>query len=410
MILGASRYYIRCIRAARRLGLRAVVLDRDPAAPGLALADTPLAVDITDIPAAVDAARRLRVDAVVALNDFGVPTAAAVAQALGLPGLRPGAAANATDKARMRTLWAAAGVPSAEFEVVRTLDGLEAAARRLGLPLVVKPADSRGGGSRGVRMVRAMRELPEAFAFAGSFYDDPRIVAEQCLRGSEHSLETFTFEGRTHVLAIGDKEKTPEPYRVDRSVIYPTALAPGPREAACAAARDAVRALGIDHGPAHVELCVTARGPRLFEVGARCGGGGTPDPIVPYVTGVDVFAAVLDLALGRAPRSLEPTRSRGCVYRFLTPAPGVVRRVAGLEEVRAWEGVLDCEVFPGPGDTVRPVRVGADRAGFVIAGGADRQAALDLAARAEAHIRVETAPPGKQRLPRPKGREGSHPC
>ena len=256
-------------------------------------------------------------------------------------------------------------------------------------PLIVKPNDSRGGGSRGVSKVRNAEELPRAIEFAQSFYDDKSAVIEEYLDGVEHSVETITHEGETHVLAMSDKVKTPEPYRVDKSVIYPSAITPEATERVHAVVKAAVRALGIVEGAAHVELCTTADGPRLFELGARCGGGGTPDPIVPFLTGVEMFKEVVRLALGEEPGNLKPLYTRGCVYRFLTPAPGRLRSFRGLDEVRSWTNILDADVTLREGDEIRPVRAGGDRAGFVIAGGLTRAEAIALADRAEAHITFE---------------------
>jgi biotin carboxylase len=196
----------------------------------------------------------------------------------------------------------------------------------------------------------------------------------------------LVHKGQVHVLVVSDKVKTPPPYRVDKSVIYPTVLSSEAvaqvQEAACRA----VQAVGITTGAAHVELCMTAQGPRLFELGARCGGGGIPDPIVPYVTGVEMAKEAVRLALGEAPENVAPVRSWSCVYHFLTPTPGRLRSVEGLEEVSRWPGVLDCGVVVNPGDVIRSVRTGADRAGFVIAGDPARDKALDLARRAEERI------------------------
>jgi hypothetical protein len=67
----------------------------------------------------------------------------------------------------------------------------------------------------------------------------------------------------------------------------------------------------------------------------------------------------------------------------------VIRAVTGQEEVRKWPNILDCEVLVRNGDHVPPVRVGADRAGFVIAGGETRLEALELAHRADRFIRFD---------------------
>lgn len=391
LILGASRYTQLSVQAARALGCEVVLTDRNPAAPGFAYADFAEPVDITDEAGTLEVARRYEVEGVLALTDFGVRTAAHVAAELGLAGLDPAVARVATDKSLMRQRWRERGAANVEFRVARSLEDARAAFAELGGPVILKPCDSRGGGSRGVRKVESAAELAEAFAFAQSFYADDAVLVEEFVTGLEHSVETISWGGEVHVLVVSDKEKTAPPYRVDKSVIYPTRLAGEARRAVEDAARQAVEAIGIEAGAAHVELCSTESGPRLFELGARPGGGATPNPIVPHVAGVAVIQAVVRIALGEDPGPLTPRAEKGCVYRFLTPRPGTLRAVEGVEEVAGWEGILDAGVLVAPGGEVRPVRVGGDRAGFVVAAGETRDEALELAARAEAEIRFHTS-------------------
>ena len=74
--------------ARAELGLRVVAVDRNADAPGLAAADEGEVVDFTDVEAVTEAARRHRVDGVLTVSaDRAVPVVAAVAEALGLPGI-----------------------------------------------------------------------------------------------------------------------------------------------------------------------------------------------------------------------------------------------------------------------------------------------------------------------------------
>ena len=381
---------MRSILAAKELGCEVVVTDRNPEADGFKYADYHEVADINDIERSVEVARKYSVDGVVAVNDFGVRAAAAIAEELNLPGIGREVAEYATSKAWMRRKWEQAGVPSAKFKVATTLEEARAAVKELGTwPLILKPADSRGGGSRGVSKIESEDDLPDALEFAHAFYEDKTVVIEEFLDGIEHSVETVTYEGQTHILAVSDKVKTPPPYRVDKSVIYPTIYEGRALERIHEVAIAAVGALGIRLGAAHVEMCTTAAGPRLFELGARCGGGGTPDPIVPFVTGIEMFKEVVRIAVGEQPQRLTPLYTRGSVYRFLTPRPGIVKKIYGAAEIEARKNILDFEILVNENEEIRPVKAGGDRAGFIIAAGETREEALALADEAEATIRFE---------------------
>ena len=390
LILGASRYYVRSIIAAKELGCEVIVVDRNPKAEGFRYADYHEAADFSDIDRSLNVATKYHIDGVVAVNDFGVKPAAVIAKEMGLVSISPQIAEYATSKALMRSIWKNAGVPSPRFKVVRTLDESRAALSYLGtFPLILKPSDSRGGGSRGVSKIDSEKQLEKAFIYAQSYYDDKKVVIEEYLDGIEHSVETITYNGDTYVLAVSDKVKTPPPYRVDKSIIYPTVFSGRKLQKIHDVVKAAVKAIGINVGAAHVELCSTNEGPKLFELGARCGGGGTPDPIVPFLTGIEMFKEVVRIALGEKPNNLKPLFQKACVYRFITPKVGIVKKVVGLDEVKSWEKVLDCDVLVSQGDSIREVKSGGDRTGFLIAGGGTRDEAIDLADRAEKHIYFE---------------------
>jgi D-alanine-D-alanine ligase len=67
------------------------------------------------------------------------------------------ASALAMDKWRTKLVWQAAGVPTPRYELLSAEDDLAAVARRLGLPIMVKPANE--GSSIGMSKVRRAEAL-----------------------------------------------------------------------------------------------------------------------------------------------------------------------------------------------------------------------------------------------------------
>ena len=140
MLLGAGYPYHRHIAPLRKAGYRVVAVDRDPAAPGLGLADAAVVASIRDAGAVVAAAREHRADAIVATTESSVIASAAASAQLGLPGPAPAVALAMTNKGRMRALWKAAGLRQPEFVVA----GLARGGARC--PATVRAA---GGGQAG---------------------------------------------------------------------------------------------------------------------------------------------------------------------------------------------------------------------------------------------------------------------
>lgn len=91
------------------------------------------------------------------------------------------ASALAMDKVRTKMVWAAAGIPTPRFEVVDAGSDWAGVAKRLGLPLIIKPA--REGSTIGLTKVTDVAQLPQAFALAARH--DPFVMAEAFIAGEE---------------------------------------------------------------------------------------------------------------------------------------------------------------------------------------------------------------------------------
>ena len=392
LILGGGRYNVPSIHAAREAGFVTLVADKNPAAPALKAADQAVPIDLNDCESLTRAATQYGgVDGVVSMAEVGVRAAANISARLGLPSISEEAAANATSKAAMRRYWQGIGRYSTDFEVVATLDEARLAVDRLGrFPLIFKP-DRSFGGSRGVTRVERAEDVANAFhaAQAGGLAHS-EVVIEQCVEGSEHSAEVLIWEGKSSVLCIGQKIKSLLPYRVDVSVQYPAQLTAVQEATVADMCNRAVFALGVTQGAAHVEFGFTDQGPVLFEVGARCGGGHTPQ-IAHHVSGVNEFVEACRIACGMPPNQFEPTHRRGADYRFLVFAPGVVEQVDIPETLIADGGVLDVGLTVETGDEIRPLRSTSERAGFLVAVGETLPEAVERADRGCREILIRYA-------------------
>jgi D-alanine-D-alanine ligase len=102
---------------------------------------------------------------------------------LGIPYTGAGvmASALAMDKWRTKLVWQSAGIPSPRYELIDARSDYAAVAGRLGLPIMVKPANE--GSSIGMTKVRAAGELGDAYALAAQY--DSLVIAEQFIDGAE---------------------------------------------------------------------------------------------------------------------------------------------------------------------------------------------------------------------------------
>jgi len=150
----------------------------------------------------------------------------------------------------------------------------------------------------------------------------------------------------------------------------------------------AVAALGITDGPSYTQLRIGPEGPMVIEVAARLGGGHDAE-LVEAAVGVDLNALAIDAALGRVLEAPQPgPRVGGAVTRFLVAPAGTLAAVEVPDDL---DGVELVRIYRSPGHVFTPLRRGADRAGAVLAVGADRDEALARADMAAERIRFRLA-------------------
>ncbi len=332
-------------------------------------------------------ARRRPVAAVLAVDDNGVEVAARAAERLGLAHNPVAAVAATRDKAEMRRLLAAGGVPQPGFAVAMPGEAAEAVAAALGFPVVIKPLAL--SASRGV--IRADDEGGAATAASrirGMLGDDAApLLVERFAAGPEFAVEGLVTDGRLDVLAIFDKpDPLDGPYFEETLLVSPARVDPAGEAALTEATAQAVAALGLRHGPIHAELRLGTEGPVVLEVAARSVGGLCGRALRFGLLGESLETILLRHALGYpAARPRPQAHAAGAMMLPITAA-GVLRAVHGLDDAAAVPGIAGVEVTIPIGREVVPLPEGDRYLGFVFGRGADADE-VEAALR-EAHRRI----------------------
>lgn len=384
--------------AGRALGLRPVLLAANPDRYPYARRDglECITTDTADSRAMLDVCAKLAKDApvgaVLSSSEYFIAASAAIAGELGLPAVGAAAVQACRDKAEQRRILQGR-VPQPRYERCTAADDVAAAAARLGGSVVVKPC--QGTGSEGVR---ACADPGEAAAWAERLLAvgvnergmpvEPRVMVEERVRGPEYSVELL--DGQAY--GVTAKHLGEPPYFVETGHDFP---APVPRRVArrlTDVARRSAAALGLNRGPAHVELRLADAGPVLIEVNPRLAGGMIPE-LVKLATGHDLIVATVASAAGRPVRTGGGARHHASI-RFLTiPADGVVSAVDGLDRASQIPGMVHVSCTVAPGERRQLHHSFRDRVGHVmsVAETAAEAAAVADAGLASLAIRMEDA-------------------
>ena len=396
LFVGAGSHQRAAIAQAKARGLRVVGVDRDRDAPGLQIADIAEAVDFTDVEAVTEVARRYAVDGALTVSaDRAVPVVAAVTERLGLPSIGVEVAHRMRNKIVMRRALAEEGIPQPPFAAVRSLTEGRLALKTVGLPAVLKPADS--GGQRGVFRIDSADDLDAHLHAALAESAEQECILEGFVDGTEMNGIVIARGGRAEVLTLSDRLRPPGiGFGVGWIHVYPATTYGDQLALSERVAERAVEVLGLRDGIAFPQLIgASDGGVAVVEVAARIPGGQMAD-LVRHATGVDLVEVALRFALGEpvTDEVARPQFSQPLAIRFLTAEPGPlptgrVTRIGSLEPVLAADGVVQAATYLQVGETIRPVRLDGDRRGYVIAVADNNMAALDRAEAAARLLEVE---------------------
>ena len=221
--------------------------------------------------------------AILALGDTPLLTAALASQALGLPCNPPEAIAASRNKFLMRQRLQQAGLRVPFFTCVPLHADPQRLRHQVPYPCVLKPLAL--SASRGVMRVDKPADFVTAFWRLRALLQTPEVrlrhgpipaalLIEGFIPGVEVALEGLLDAGRLHVLALFDKpDPLDGPYFPDTLYITPSRLPSAVQEALVRCTEQAARALGLQHGPVHAELRYNRDGPWLLEIAARAIGG-----------------------------------------------------------------------------------------------------------------------------------------
>jgi biotin carboxylase len=346
-------------------------------------------------------ARPPGIRAVVPGGEYGVPGAAVLADAWGLPGAGPAAARMFRDKLLLREAAATKGVTQPGWAEVR---GPEEIARFLAGhgECVLKPSNRQA--SVGVRFLTLGDDVTAAWRWSTAADEpearvgrggDDRFMVEERLVGRHVSVEVLVRGGEIGFLNVSELDFAGGLPPVSRGHTVPASLPAhvvGDLENAMA---DLVAATGFGTGMLHAEWMLVGERPHLIECAARLPGDHIPT-LISFAYGVGFPRQFLTLLEGGRLLPRRPPVAAAAI-RFVTADPGTVTEVTGEREVMAQPGVHDVRVHVAPGTVVEPAVRSSRHAGHVIALAATPDDAERRARAGVARIGIRTA-----RVPAPR--------
>ncbi len=366
LIIGAGFLQKFVIQKAKSMGYITLAVDANPDAVGFGYADKHAVINIVDEKACLEYAKSEKIDGVLtAATDYGVLTAAYIAQEMNLPGLKYDVAKIIKNKYRVRKCLYENNVDDTEqsYEINRNTD-IEDLSKKIIYPVMVKPCD--GSGSRGASKVESACELEEACRYAIDSSITHTAEIETFIDGCEYGAETLVVNGEPHVLAVMKKYMTKPPYYAELGHAIPCGLDSALEDKIKSCVENAIRALGINFGSVNMDLIVTDdRKVYIVDIGARMGGNLIGSHIIPYGTGIDYMGNMIRNAVGDEVNLSPNSKQQAVQTRLLALKPGKVKEIPCFDRISSENDVI-IEHHIEIDDVINEYHTNLDGLGYVV--------------------------------------------
>ena len=352
LILNGGHSEIPLIRAGKKLGFHVVTTGNLPELIGHSYADQYCRADFSDKEAILKLAKDLNIAAICSCaNDFGIITAAYVAEKLNLPGHDSFETTCALHhKDTFRQITAKFNIHAPLAKSFSSVDDALNDADSFAYPVIVKPTDLTGG--KGVSRADNSYEISTALKKAFNMSRCGVVVVEPFLSGTLHSFSTFLVNQKI-VAHFSDNEYTyKNPYLISSSA-GPAKNIDNYAGILIADMEKLAHELKLVDGVFHAQYILSGGMPYIIEITRRCSGDFYSVP-VEYARDIP-WAEMIVRAECSLPleedffRMHEPQRfgGRHCI---MGRRNGTVKDVVIADELR--ENVYDAFTWWKPGHII----------------------------------------------------------
>lgn len=342
LLLGGSAQQIAAIETAKRLGYYTILCDYLTDNPGQYHADKFYLVSTTDREAVLEVAKQEKVDGILAYaSDPAAPTAAYVAQKLGLPGNPLESVEILCNKDRFREFLKMNGFCTPKASAFCSVEDA-AAALREGLfryPVIVKPVDS--SGSKGVGRIDEPSEAEERLTYAMRFSRCKKIIIEEFVEkhGYQVAGDGLSIDGDLVFRCFGNDHFDPD--GVNPYVPIAASFPYNPPDQVHQKIHDEIQRLltllRMGNCTYNFDIRVDKNmNVYLMEIAPRDGGNYIPQVIRYLTDGTDLVEYSVRMAMGEPVSKPEKTEPKGFASYFAIHSKydGVLDHIEISEETR----------------------------------------------------------------------------
>lgn len=356
LILGAMEMHVPLIKRAKEMGNYVITVDYIPENPGHQLADEAYFDSTTDLDAVLKLSKKLNIDGIMTYNsDPAAPTAAYVAEKLGLPGNPYQSVKIMSEKNLFRDFLISNGLNAPKFGNYLNIEDALCHINDFSFPIIIKPVDS--SGSKGVTVINNVNDVQNAIECALEKSRSKKFIIEEYIEpvGNQLHGDGFVQNGKVVFLHLGDHHfDSTINNLVPYSTTYPTEHPVEIVNACKNQIQDFMSKVGFKNGGFNVELRISNKDnkPYIIDIGARNGGNFTPK-VIEYGSGFNFLDRAIKIALGENIDDIKMTDKVSNFVSYLilhSDKNGVLNNIVLDKMIE--DRIIEKHIYLKSGDTV----------------------------------------------------------
>lgn len=355
LIMGGMQISCEIVLKAKAMGIYTIVADYYPVekSPAKRIADKAIEVSVTDVDAVVEVIKREHIDGVlVGFNDMLLPYYADICKKAGLPcyGTKE-QFETLIAKDKYKALCRKFDVPTIQEYDVNDTD--------IKYPVLVKPVDS--SGSRGITICHNLQELIKAVEKGKEVSKTGKVLIERYMDGREVTVFWTFQDGNYYLSALGNRHvkhnQGMDVIPLPVGYTFPSIFLPKYRAEVEENCKRMFRHLGITDGMMFMQCKVEDGTCYVYDLGFRLTGS-LEYKILERVCGYNPLEMMICFAL-TGKMGGESIKEKA-IPEFNTPAfnvsclcaPGTIKEITGIDEVKSMPEVEDVVIAHAPGEII----------------------------------------------------------
>ncbi|WP_354624023.1 ATP-grasp domain-containing protein [Psychromonas sp. MME2] len=346
LILGGSNDQLFMINTAHSMGLLTVVVDGNPEAPGLKIADYAQAINFSNTQDVIAycqelIANKVNLAGILTMGSDVPHLLASIAKPFSWVAPSFETAEITTNKFLMKEKFAQHNIAIPQYALITNSEEIDTFWQAWQCQsIIIKPIDA--AGSKGVSICSDKNSIKDLYMHAQQNSKSGKVLIEEYIEGNQISTETIIYNGKCYHPGFADRVYNDTrhfyPYIMENGGWQPSAIKDEKYDEICALIEKVVDTLKINNGVLKGDVVYSTKYNKamIIEVASRLSGGDFSASLVPLAHDINYIKSAIQIALSEPVdlSELTPKTNNVVANRYFFLPPGKLTSIYGIEQAK----------------------------------------------------------------------------